>query len=222
MLYCTNVCLGIFLGILASGFASAQDVVRIFPGTASAKGAGDAFFVTDVRLYNSDSDRTITVMLSFLDRDKDNTGAVEFPVDILPRQGVAFNDVLATFFGLSEATGAVRMRSSDLFYATSRTYNVGGEAGTFGSFIPGLRPGKRTADYLERVMGRITYVGASFLAMIAVIPSVVAVWLNISFAVSSFLGGTGLLIVVSVSLDLVQRIEANLVMRNYKGFLSTD
>jgi preprotein translocase subunit SecY len=92
----------------------------------------------------------------------------------------------------------------------------------YGSFIPGLRPGKRTADYLERVMGRITYVGATFLALIAVIPSVVAVWLGIPFVVSSFLGGTGLLIVVSVALDMVQRIEANLVMRNYKGFLSGD
>ena len=92
----------------------------------------------------------------------------------------------------------------------------------YGSFIPGLRPGKRTADYLERVMGRITYVGASFLAMIAVIPTVVAMWLKIPFMVSSFLGGTGLLIVVSVALDVVQRIEANLVMRNYKGFLSTE
>ena len=89
----------------------------------------------------------------------------------------------------------------------------------YGSFIPGLRPGKRTADYLEKVMGRVTYVGASFLAMIAVIPSVVAVALGIPFTVSSFLGGTGLLIVVSVALDVVQRIEANLVMRNYKGFL---
>src|SRR6185295_13884777 len=65
----------------------------------------------------------------------------------------------------------------------------------YGSFIPGLRPGKRTADYLERVMTRITYVGAAFLAMIAVIPSVVAIWLNIPFTISSFLGGTGLLIV---------------------------
>jgi preprotein translocase subunit SecY len=89
----------------------------------------------------------------------------------------------------------------------------------YGSFIPGLRPGKRTADYLERVMGRITYVGAAFLAMIAVIPSVAAVWLGIPYHVSSFLGGTGLLIVVSVALDVVQRIEANMVMRNYKGFL---
>jgi preprotein translocase subunit SecY len=89
----------------------------------------------------------------------------------------------------------------------------------YGSFIPGLRPGKRTADYLERVMTRITYVGATFLAVIAVIPSVVAIWLGIPYRISAFLGGTGLLIVVSVALDVVQRIEANLVMRNYKGFL---
>jgi preprotein translocase subunit SecY len=88
-----------------------------------------------------------------------------------------------------------------------------------GSFIPGLRPGKRTADYLERVMSRITFVGAGFLAIIAIIPNVVAEAMKIPFGVSAFLGGTGLLIVVSVTLDLVQRIEANLIMRNYKGFL---
>jgi preprotein translocase subunit SecY len=89
----------------------------------------------------------------------------------------------------------------------------------YGSFIPGLRPGKRTADYLEKVMGRITYVGSGFLAMIAIIPTLVAMWLKVPFEVSALLGGTGLLIVVSVTLDLVQRIEANLIMRNYKGFL---
>jgi preprotein translocase subunit SecY len=88
-----------------------------------------------------------------------------------------------------------------------------------GSFIPGLRPGKRTADYLERVMERITYCGAAFLSIIAVIPMVVAQSMQIDYRVSSFLGGTGLLIVVSVTLDLVQRIESNLVMRNYGGFL---
>ena len=89
----------------------------------------------------------------------------------------------------------------------------------YGSFVPGLRPGKRTADYLERVMTRITYVGAAFLAVIAIIPTLVGQSLMIPFSVSAFLGGTGLLIVVSVALDLVQRIEANLIMRNYKGFL---
>ncbi len=89
-----------------------------------------------------------------------------------------------------------------------------------GSFIPGLRPGPRTAEYLETVMERITYVGGGFLAIIAVIPSLITKEMGIPFFVSSFLGGTGLLIVVSVGLDLMQRIEANLLMRNYAGFLS--
>jgi preprotein translocase subunit SecY len=88
-----------------------------------------------------------------------------------------------------------------------------------GSFIPGLRPGKRTADYLERVMERITYCGAAFLSIIAVIPMAVSKAMNVEYRIAAFLGGTGLLIVVSVALDLVQRIESNLVMRNYGGFL---
>ena len=87
-----------------------------------------------------------------------------------------------------------------------------------GSFIPGLRPGRRTADYLESVMTRITFYGASFLAIIAVVPSLVATLLEVEWRVAMFLGGTGLLIVVSVSLDLVQKIEANLLMRSYDGF----
>jgi preprotein translocase subunit SecY len=90
-----------------------------------------------------------------------------------------------------------------------------------GSFIPGLRPGRRTADYLEKVMTRITYFGASFLAIIAVVPSVVTILLGVDWRVATFLGGTGLLIVVSVSLDLVQKIEANLLMRSYEGFSET-
>ena len=91
-----------------------------------------------------------------------------------------------------------------------------------GSFIPGLRPGPRTAEYLETVVERITYAGAGFLSVIAIIPSVVSKNLDIPIFVSSFLGGTGLLIVVSVGLDLIQRIEANLMMRNYAGFLDSD
>ncbi len=90
-----------------------------------------------------------------------------------------------------------------------------------GSFIPGLRPGRRTAEYLEKVMTRITYFGAAFLAIIAVVPTVIHILLGIDFMVAMFLGGTGLLIVVSVSLDLVQKIEANLLMRSYDGFSET-
>ena len=91
----------------------------------------------------------------------------------------------------------------------------------YGSFIPGLRPGKRTADYLEKVMMRITFVGAAFLAAIAVVPTIISAQLEIPPSITSFIGGTGLLIVVSVALDMVQRIEANLLMRNYGGFLQT-
>jgi preprotein translocase subunit SecY len=91
----------------------------------------------------------------------------------------------------------------------------------YGSFVPGLRPGKRTADYLERVMMRITYVGAAFLCVIAIIPTCLSLWMGIPFQITAFLGGTGLLIVVSVALDMVQRIEANLLMRNYGGFLGS-
>ncbi len=90
-----------------------------------------------------------------------------------------------------------------------------------GSFIPGLRPGPRTAEYLEAVMERITFVGAGFLALIAVLPMVISAGFQINQQITQFLGGTGLLITVSVMLDLMQRIEANLLMRNYAGFLSS-
>jgi len=89
-----------------------------------------------------------------------------------------------------------------------------------GSFIPNVRPGPRTAEYLEDVIGRITYVGAGFLCVIAIIPTLVSEAFGVPPYVSQFLGGTGLLIVVSVALDIVQRLEANLLMRNYSGFLS--
>lgn len=70
-------------------------------------------------------------------------------------------------------------------------------------------------------MTRITYYGAAFLAGISIIPMVIAGALGIDPRVTTFLGGTGLLIVVSVSLDLVQKIEANLLMRSYEGFTSS-
>ena len=89
----------------------------------------------------------------------------------------------------------------------------------FGSFIPGYRPGRRTADYLEKVMLRITFVGAAFLSVIAVIPSLVQGQFRVDYAVASFLGGTGLLIVISVCLDLVQKIDSHLIMRNYAGLM---
>jgi len=87
----------------------------------------------------------------------------------------------------------------------------------YGTFIPGYRPGKRTAEYLERVMLRITFVGAAFLAVVAIVPSVIQELMGVPWQIASFYGGTGLLIVISVALDLVQKINSHLVMRNYPG-----
>ena len=92
----------------------------------------------------------------------------------------------------------------------------------YGSFIPGYRPGRRTADYLEKVMVRITYVGAGFLAMVAIAPTLVSSWAGVHTGyagVASFYGGTSLLIAVSVVFDVVQKVDSHLVMRNYKGLL---
>ncbi len=92
----------------------------------------------------------------------------------------------------------------------------------YGSFIPGYRPGKRTAAYLEQVMVRITYVGAAFLAIVAVIPTVIATSIGIPYLIASFYGGTGLLIIVSVELELLQQIDSHLIMRNYPGLLEVE
>jgi preprotein translocase subunit SecY len=108
------------------------------------------------------------------------------------------------------------------YFWTAITFNpkdMADNLKNYGTFIPGYRPGKRTADYLEKVMVRITYVGAGFLAVVAIIPTLVADWMGIPFSVASFYGGTGLLIAVSVAFDLVQKIDSHLVMRNYRGLL---
>ena len=108
------------------------------------------------------------------------------------------------------------------YFWTAITFNpkdMSDNLKNYGTFIPGYRPGKRTADYLERVMVRITYVGAGFLALVAIIPTIISAWMGIDYTVASFYGGTGLLIAVSVAFDLVQKIDSHLVMRNYRGLL---
>jgi preprotein translocase subunit SecY len=108
------------------------------------------------------------------------------------------------------------------YFWTAITFNpkdMADNLKNFGTFIPGYRPGRRTADHLERVMVRITYVGAGFLAIVAITPTIVANTMQIDYTIANFFGGTGLLIVVSVAFDLVQKIDSHLVMRNYKGLL---
>ncbi|NDY41327.1 preprotein translocase subunit SecY [Dissulfurirhabdus thermomarina] len=84
-----------------------------------------------------------------------------------------------------------------------------------GGYIPGIRPGRRTSEYIDRVLTRITLVGAVYVSAICVLPSILISKLHVSF----FFGGTSLLIVVGVAMDTMAQVESHLVMRNYEGFM---
>ena len=91
-----------------------------------------------------------------------------------------------------------------------------------GGFIPGVRPGKSTADYIDNILTRVTLPAAIFLAIVAIFPSILmGIVDGIDFSLASFFGGTRLLIIVGVGLDTLQQVESHLLMRNYDGFLKT-
>jgi preprotein translocase subunit SecY len=89
----------------------------------------------------------------------------------------------------------------------------------YGGFIPGIRPGTATAEYLDFVMTRVTLAGALFIAFIAIFPDFFMSWLNVPYLVASFFGGTGVLIIVGVMLDFIKQIESHLLMHHYEGFI---
>ncbi|MDD4953305.1 MAG: preprotein translocase subunit SecY [Candidatus Omnitrophica bacterium] len=89
----------------------------------------------------------------------------------------------------------------------------------FGGFIPGIRPGISTAEFLDFVMTRITLAGAIFIAVIAIFPDFIMAWLKIPYLVASFFGGTGILITVGVMLDTLKQIESHLLTHHYEGFI---
>lgn len=89
----------------------------------------------------------------------------------------------------------------------------------YGGFIPGIRPGSSTAEFLDYIMTRITLAGAVFIAFIAIFPDFIMAWLKIPYLVASFFGGTGILIVVGVMLDTIKQVESHLLMHHYEGFI---
>ena len=127
------------------------------------------------------------------------------------------------------------------YFYTSIVFNpneVADNMRKYGGFIPGIRPGKKTAEYIESILNRITFAGAIYLAMIAIIPEfmisgfhvhhlpfvgryleTLPSWVLNGMGVQFYFGGTSLLIVVGVAMDTVQQVEAQLVMRHYDGFL---
>ena len=90
-----------------------------------------------------------------------------------------------------------------------------------GGFIPGVRPGKSTSEYIDHILTRVTLPASIFLALIAIFPTFLSGFFNVDYSLASFYGGTSLLIIVGVALDTLQQIESHLLMRHYDGFLKT-
>lgn len=139
-----------------------------------------------------------------------NTGFTDFVTKYLSPSGnpgvwvyAILNIVLTIFF---------------TYFYTAVTFNpveVANQMKQNGGFVPGIRPGQATVDYLSRIMSRLCFAGGLFLAAVATIPTIISVFtpFNIAF------GGTSLLIVIGVALDTVQQLENQMLMRNYQGFL---
>lgn len=141
-----------------------------------------------------------------------------FMFDTLNLIGLTLNDPVSFIYNLLY----VALIFFFCYFWTAITFNpkeMSDNLRDSGTFIPGYRPGKRTTDYLEKVMVRITYVGAAFLSIVAIVPTIVYGSLGVPYSIAGFYGGTGLLIAVSVAFDLVQKIDSHLVMRNYRGLL---
>jgi preprotein translocase subunit SecY len=88
-----------------------------------------------------------------------------------------------------------------------------------GGYIPGVRPGAATSEFLHKTMSRITLAGGIFLVLIAIVPTMLSQWMKIDMQVASFFGGTSMLITVGVLLDTMRQMESYLLMRHYDGFL---
>lgn len=125
--------------------------------------------------------------------------------DVLNRGGWIYNSIyvaLIIFFA---------------YFYTAVTFNpvdVADNLKKHGGYIPGVRPGKQTSDYIDKVLTRITFGGAIYLSLVCVLPTIIMNYFGVSF----YFGGTSLLIVVGVALDTVQQIEGHLITRNYEGF----
>jgi preprotein translocase subunit SecY len=103
------------------------------------------------------------------------------------------------------------------YFYTAVTFNPVDVADTMkknGGFIPGIRPGKKTAEYIDRVLTRITFAGALYISAVCILPSLLQTQMKVPF----YFGGTGLLIVVGVALDFVQQVESHLISHQYEGF----
>ncbi len=145
-----------------------------------------------------------------------------FPATIANFYQTPFMRRVATFFSPSNPVYILSYIALIIFFAyfyTAIIFNpvdVADNLKKFGGYIPGIRPGKRTAEYIDRILTRLTFWGGLYLSFVCVVP----IFLMRKFNVPFYFGGTALLIVVGVALDTMQRIESHLIMRRYESLLS--
>jgi preprotein translocase subunit SecY len=140
---------------------------------------------------------------------------------LLGQNRKGFGTDLATFFspqGWHYVAGESLLIIVFTYFYTAVTFNPVDQADSlrkYGGFIPGVRPGRPTAEFLDRILARLTFPGALFLAAVAALPTILINQTSANF----FFGGTSILIVIGVALDTMKQLEAQLMMRNYEGFL---
>ena len=142
--------------------------------------------------------------------------------------GTGFGNFVQTYFGDFQAWPyniflAIMIIGFTYFY-TAVAFNpvdVADNMKKQGGFIPGVRPGKSTADFIDNILQKITLPAAFFLGFIAILPNIISRYSGMDIGTATFFGGTSILILVGVALDTLQQIESQLLMRNYEGFLKT-
>lgn len=148
-----------------------------------------------------------------------------FPAALLQRLPWATTKMIAAQFQMGSplymlAYGVLILFFSYFWVATQfNPLQIADDLKRNGGYVPGIRPGRPTAEFLDHSMTRITLIGALFLTGIAVLPSLLNAFFGVSWLVGSFMGGTSLLIIVGVALDTMRQVEAHLLMRHYDGFL---
>jgi len=145
-----------------------------------------------------------TTIASFMDIS--NMPWLQYIVDSLNRGGITYNLIYVVFIVFF------------CFFYTAVHFNpvdVADNMKKYGGFIPGIRPGKNTAEYIDRVLTRITFSGAIYVSAVCVLPQILSYKLNVPF----YFGGTSLLIVVGVAMDTASQIESHMLTRHYEGFM---
>lgn len=165
-----------------------------------------------------------------------NTAGV---MPIIFAQSIMFlPSTIATFFSDSEfIQGVMRLFSFDhwfywllfgllivffTYFYTAIAFNpqeVADNMKRYGGFIPGVRPGKKTSEFIDNILTKVTLPGSIFLAFVAIFPYILMNTMDVGYDLASFFGGTSLLIIVGVALDTLQQVESHLLMRHYDGFL---